>query len=82
MKFAAEVPVKFQDDWKSLTMNLAASSLHDLATRRQSASWIEARDDHRAYICSRVWQNRSYAGTVLATTSNMVSSKFIWLLML
>ena len=27
---AAEVPVKFQSDWKSLTGNLTASSLHEI----------------------------------------------------
>ena len=27
---AAEVPVKFQSDWKSLYMNLAASRLHEI----------------------------------------------------
>ena len=27
---AAEVPVKFQSDWKSLNPNLAASRLHEI----------------------------------------------------
>ena len=29
-RFAAEVPVKFQSDWKSLNPNLAASRLHEI----------------------------------------------------
>ena len=40
---AAEVPVKFQSDWKSLNLNLMASETsRDLAARRLTVYWIEA----------------------------------------
>ena len=39
---AAEVPVKFEIDWKSLNSNLATSKIsRDLAIRRLTAQWIE-----------------------------------------